>query len=446
MMDIDWSEEKEADDLIDSIIVELASSSDEEEEIKRHGTGRSGTRAKNKNRDFAAAYAKVVNDYFSGPASVYDERDFKRRFRCSRNVFNMIADKLIGQYPFIQMKDACGVPGIRPLCRLVACFRHIAYGDATDREDENMRMSEDSLRNTVKSFCKLMIQEFGPHYLNRYPNNNEKTKILEANKRRGFPGMFGSWDCKHFVWNRCPMRWQGQYQGHSEGGKRTLILEAVTDHRRYMWYANFGDAGSLNDINVLDRSSIVGAMIDGSLDTTAPPYDINGTRRDWMYFLADGIYPDWAIFVKTFSDPVDPKAKKFATAQEAIRKDVECAFGILVQKFQVLQRPLLKWYLEDISNLLHACVIIYNMTIAESGDVILSYEEACGEIEGGDASRRHWPLFGGQPVSEETLYADGVDLFAARSASFRGSMADPIEHFMLKEDLKEHLFTLGNTT
>jgi hypothetical protein len=253
-MDMDWKNENDEDDLINAIALELASSSDEEEDEIGHGKASKIGRAKNKNRDFAGAYAKLVNDYFSGPASVYDEKDFERRFRCSRDIFNQIADKLLGEYPFVQMKDVCGVPGIHPLCRLVACFRLLAYGDAADREDENLRMSEDSLRNTIKDFCRLIIKHFGKQYLNRMPSEAEKAKVLEASALRGFPGLFGSWDCKHFVWNRCPMRWQGQYQGHAEGGKRTLILEAVADHRRYIWYANFGDAGSLNDLNVLDRS------------------------------------------------------------------------------------------------------------------------------------------------------------------------------------------------
>jgi hypothetical protein len=55
-------------------------------------------------------------------------------------------------------------------------------------------------------------------------------------------------------------------------------------------------------------------------------YVINGTKRDWMYFLADGIYPEWSIFVKTFSNAVNPDKVFFASHQEAVWKDVECAF------------------------------------------------------------------------------------------------------------------------
>ena len=41
--------------------------------------------------------------------------------------------------------------------------------------------------------------------------------------------------------------------------------------------------------------------------------------------LADGIYPDWPIFMRTIPMPVGEKQKVFAKAQESIRKYVERA-------------------------------------------------------------------------------------------------------------------------
>ena len=207
--------------------------------------------------------------------------------------------------------------------------------------------------------------------MNRCPSEEEKESILAFNAARGFPGCFGSWDCKHFVWHRCPTVWAGQHKGHAEGGKKTLILESMADYKRYIWYANFGDAGSLNDINVLDKSSIVGSMLAGTFNLNCSDYTLNGRVRDWMYFLADGIYPEWSIFVKTYSEPHDQSSKVFATCQEEVRKDVECAFGIIVQKFQILQRPLKNWYVDDIKDLLDCCITMHNMTIAFKDDSIV---------------------------------------------------------------------------
>jgi hypothetical protein len=56
--------------------------------------------------------------------------------------------------------------------------------------------------------------------------------------------------------------------------------------------------------------------------------------------------------------------KYVATCQEACRKDIERAFGVLVQHFQILQRrPLKNWYWEEIVNIMDGCIILHNMVV-----------------------------------------------------------------------------------
>jgi len=253
------------------------------------------------------------------------------------------------------------------LVRMTAVFRTVAYGTPADCQDEVWQIGESTCLDATKSFCKLMVMQFGDQYLNRTPTKEERDRILRKNAARGFPGCFASWDCKHFVWDKCPVALQGQHKGHSDGGKYTKLLEAIADDQLFMWFINFGSPGSLNDINVLDKSSIVGSLITGDLDLKTEPYYINGTRRDWMYFLADGIYPDWAIFVKTIAPTCQRNEhdKQYAKKQEAVRKDIERAFGVLVKKYHALARPIRLWKEEDVRNMIYACVILHNMTVEE---------------------------------------------------------------------------------
>nr|GEW74236.1 hypothetical protein [Tanacetum cinerariifolium] len=66
----------------------------------------------------------------------------------------------------------------------------------------------------------------------------------------------------------------------------------------------------------------------GSIDydlVPVVPYVVNGVEYRNGYYLANGIYPEWASFVKSFTVATDPKHTYFKQRQENARKDVERA-------------------------------------------------------------------------------------------------------------------------
>jgi hypothetical protein len=118
-------------------------------------------------------------------------------------------------------------------------------------------------------------------------------------------------------------------------GVPTMILEAVASHDLRIWHAFFGTAGSQNDINVLNKSPLFIQAIKGEAPTVH--YNVNGTQYDIGYYLADKIYPEWAVFVKTVTAPQSAQDKLFALMQERARKDVEGAFGVLQSHFDIVR-------------------------------------------------------------------------------------------------------------
>jgi hypothetical protein len=104
-----------------------------------------------------------------------------------------------------------------------------------------------------------------------------------------------------------------------------MILEVVASQDLWIWHAFFGLPGSLDDINVLNRSSL-------------------------------------------FQSPQGNMKVHFTRAHEAIRKDVERAFGVVQSRFAMVRSPARWWRKEDLWYIMQAYVLLHNMIIKDERD------------------------------------------------------------------------------
>jgi hypothetical protein len=278
---------------------------------------------------------RTMTDYFS-ETPTYDDKMFTRRFRIPRAVFDRIYKDVSARPEFVRKCHALEKPGLHPLQRVVEASRKLSYGVASDAVDEYVRISESSAHELPAKFCRAVCELYGVEYGSQ-PTEDYLRRILKINANRGFPGCVGSIDCQHWSWEACPIQFAGQFKGKEK--KPTIVLEAVVDGECWIWHAAFGYPGSLNDLNILDMSSTMERVFRGEF----PPsftFLANNVAFKTVYFLADGIYPAWALFIKTIRNAMSPKEKRYASAQETVRKDVERAFAALVARWHILKLPL----------------------------------------------------------------------------------------------------------
>jgi hypothetical protein len=91
------------------------------------------------------------------------------------------------------------------------------------------------------------------------------------------------------------------------------------------------------DINMLQHSPA--RLTDGH--ALAVNFEIIGNPYNKGYYLVDGFYPPRSTFMKTIPDPSTEKKSHVAKCQEARRKDIERAFGVLQQCFAIVMYPTL---------------------------------------------------------------------------------------------------------
>jgi hypothetical protein len=123
---------------------------------------------------------------------------------------------------------------------------------------------------------------------------------------------------------------------------------------------------SYNDINVLQKSSIFTRLAEGQ--DPQIKYKINGNDYSMSYYLADGIYPSWATFVKTMPEPRGNKKKYFVKAQKVCRNDVEHTFDVLQSRFAIVWGSARLWDDESLENIMITCIIMHNMIVEDESE------------------------------------------------------------------------------
>lgn len=400
---------------------------------------RPAKKKKHIHRNRAAAHQQILQDYFT-PGATYEDL-FRRRYRMSRQLFDRICTEVTQHDSYFQQKcDAAGRPGLSPVQKITAALRMMTKGCSADTCDEYIRIGETTTLESLRRFAIAIIEIFSKRYL-RTPTAEDVKKHLNINAARGFPGMFGSLDCTHWTWKNCPVAWLGHYQDRK--GLRSIVMEAVSTQDLWIWHAFIGIPGSNNDINVLDRSPLLPEWFKGPAKEAE--YQINGVNYQGSYLLADGIYPDSTLFVKTFSNPQSAKLKHFAKQQEAVRKDVERCFGVLKSRFSILNGAGRLWDIEVMKNIWTSAVIMHNMILEDErkderiecgadiengGDD--ADEDGTDREDGGDDEDED----GTDREDDDDDEEDKVEAFRA----WREQIADAASVTKLRSDLVDHLW------
>jgi Plant transposon protein len=138
----------------------------------------------------------------------------------------------------------------------------------------------------------------------------------------------------------------------------------MCDDRLAFNHGFFEMSGVNNDDNVLNASPFLSERIDGTWPLKVECL-VSGVRHNIPYVLADGIYPPWRVLIQTISKAAraSPADHAFSNLQEAIRKDIERAFGVLQSRFSWTKTTCGLWKEDDIGNAFKTCVILHNMTI-----------------------------------------------------------------------------------
>ena len=330
--------------------------------------------------------------------------------------------------------------------RLLLPLKSLCYGVPSHCFTDYFQMSQTFAREACFQFDQAIIHLYKEEYL-RIPTAKDLKSITTLHKSiHKVDGMFGSLDCSHTYWKNCPKGWHGSFKGKDQ--KPSLVLEAISDYHLFFWHVSYGYAGTLNDLNILSLSPFMDQLLDGSFcdlekEAGVVPFHLDQEEQfNKLFILVDGIYPKYSRFVRGIKQPITREQKKFTGWQEAARKDIERAFGVLKGKWQFLDRPIHLQRLDDISGRVHSCIILHNMCVADRlmGDCRMRYDPAVNVLQEEDEAIQFPPDMQQIQHQENATTGDGGGGIGINGApSIVKQLMARKERFQELDNLDEHV-------
>lgn len=176
-------------------------------------------------------------------------------------------------------------------------------------------------------------------------------------------------DSTELLWLRCQKH--DKVAATSKSGDTPLGFQVVCDHLRFIHYVSSFFLGGTNDITKKRNDPYPLAIMEGLYqEVEYVLYDKNGIPHvcQGAYIIVDGGYLNVACFMNPLKGVFGSKNDiLWSEMIESVRKDVECVFGILKQRFRMLRNGIL---LEDEKYVEYAfktCCILHNMILLYDG-------------------------------------------------------------------------------
>uniref|UniRef100_A0A8D8TUQ0 Nuclease HARBI1 n=1 Tax=Cacopsylla melanoneura TaxID=428564 RepID=A0A8D8TUQ0_9HEMI len=284
-----------------------------------------------------------------------DKEGYRNHLRMSESKFDELLLKIENK---IKKKDTFMREAILPKLKLQITLRYLATGDSFQTLAFTYRVP----KNTISNFLKevLMAIHDGLEEFIKIPQNKEEWKTIQREyyHRWNFPNCCGAIDGKHIV-IRNPPHSGSEYFNYK--GSFSIILFACVDANYCFRYYDIGTNGRANDASVFTKSSLNMALEDYRNELNFPEEGV---------IVADDAFPLREYILKPYgrSTYLSRKQKIFNYRLSRARRVVENAFGILVSRFRVFEKPIAIG-LDKVDALVKAALALHNwlkMTTGES--------------------------------------------------------------------------------
>jgi hypothetical protein len=242
----------------------------------------------------------------------------------------------------------------------------------------------------------------------------------------------------------------------------TVAFQVICEHTgRIMAVSPVAYPGSHTDQHISRLDLQLNQIRFNPLFTNAPFTLLGGDgqarERQGVYLIADGGYQYWRVLQQTDKLCSDPHLRPFLAQVASSRKDVECVFGRIKNRFRfvcivnvyictyahdrILKLPQTFDNLVTVHKLFVTCCVLHNMLLAADAAPFDDFQPHVSDILGRVVSSREYSNSRQRDVviTEETdVTGVGMDGAQAHSPMYFHDGSSEPTHWTLRDALAEH--------
>jgi hypothetical protein len=285
---------------------------------------------------WSTEWGQLLQNPQTNTPGTFEFKKFRLRFRVPFPLFNERIIPAVREAKIFNKERASYIP---LEFKVMIALRIMGRDTDCDTACELSGVPKSTCNTIFKQFCEGFSHCFYDDFV-YFPKDGteELKKTMDTFARVGFPGAVGSMDVTHFRWFACP---EGEYNNCK--GKYpypTLACQAIVDHNRRIFFMSDLYDGRENDKNITSNDDFTYAILNGLFNKVKYKlYDEDGVLHlvEGGYIIVDGGYQSAPCLVDPMHDANGVKEVHWSEFLESVRKDVECAFGILKTRFRMLR-------------------------------------------------------------------------------------------------------------
>ncbi|XP_058810517.1 uncharacterized protein LOC131675521 [Phymastichus coffea] len=261
--------------------------------------------------------------------------------------------------------------------RLAITIRYLATGDQISSIAQVYKVGESTLSRIIKHTCAAISRVLCPRYL-RFPTEPIWHNISKGyHQRWNLPHCLGAVDCKH-IHIEAPPHSGSLFYNYKK--TYSIVMMAACNHRYEFTRANIGSFGGESDGGVFSRSAFGRHLIAETLPIPRNYTNLPGSNiKAPYYFIGDDAFALRTDFMKPYSDRnLTQEQQIFNYRISRARNCIECAFGILVRRWQVLKGRI-AIHPNAVDNIVLACVCLHNFVMSRTQ----AQERTCDDAQQG---------------------------------------------------------------